>query len=168
MPTIYLAGPEVFRPDADAIGRTKKRLCAAHGFEGLWPLDNENSDPARIAADNLATLRLADAVIANLSPFRGVSADPGTVFEVGYAAALGKPVYAFTTDGRDLADRVAAVHGRSERDGRAVDGAGLEIEDFGLFDNLMIPAALAGLVRNATDAPSGFAACLRLLASAGR
>ena len=31
---IYLAGPEVFLPDAVQIGQAKKRLCAAYGFEG--------------------------------------------------------------------------------------------------------------------------------------
>jgi nucleoside 2-deoxyribosyltransferase len=36
---VYLAGPEVFLPDALAIAAAKKRLCAAHGLEGVFPLD---------------------------------------------------------------------------------------------------------------------------------
>ena len=36
---IYLAGPEVFLPDARVIGEAKARLCAAAGFEGIFPLD---------------------------------------------------------------------------------------------------------------------------------
>src|SRR5258708_1028231 len=38
-PAAYLAGPEVFLPDAAEIGRRKKELCRRHGFEGLYPLD---------------------------------------------------------------------------------------------------------------------------------
>ena len=36
---IYLAGPEVFHPRAKEIGEAKARLCAAAGFEGIFPLD---------------------------------------------------------------------------------------------------------------------------------
>ena len=38
-PRIYLAGPEVFLPDSLDIGAKKVALCAAHGFEGVFPLD---------------------------------------------------------------------------------------------------------------------------------
>lgn len=38
---IYLAGPEVFHPDAAARGRQKQALCREYGFEGLFPLANE-------------------------------------------------------------------------------------------------------------------------------
>ena len=38
---IYLAGPEVFLPEAKKIGQAKKALCAEYGFEGLFPFDNE-------------------------------------------------------------------------------------------------------------------------------
>src|SRR5262249_53225002 len=37
---IYLAGPDVFLPDAVEIGRRKAVICAAHGVTGLYPLDN--------------------------------------------------------------------------------------------------------------------------------
>ena len=35
---IYLAGPEVFHPNAAALGRQKQALCREYGFEGLFPL----------------------------------------------------------------------------------------------------------------------------------
>ena len=38
-PRIYLAGPEVFLPEARAIGVEKCRLAAEAGFEGAFPLD---------------------------------------------------------------------------------------------------------------------------------
>ena len=37
---IYLAGPDVFLPDAVEIGRRKSAICARHGLSGLYPLDN--------------------------------------------------------------------------------------------------------------------------------
>ena len=38
-PRIYLAGPEVFLPDALEVGARKAALCGAHGLEGVFPLD---------------------------------------------------------------------------------------------------------------------------------
>jgi nucleoside 2-deoxyribosyltransferase len=32
----------------------------------------------------------------NCSPFRGVSLDAGTAYEIGYACALGKPVFGYS------------------------------------------------------------------------
>jgi nucleoside 2-deoxyribosyltransferase len=37
---IYLAGPDVFLPDAIAIGQRKREICQRHGVTGLYPLDN--------------------------------------------------------------------------------------------------------------------------------
>src|SRR6476620_7652217 len=37
---IYLAGPEVFLPNAREVGEGKRRIAAEAGFEGVFPLDN--------------------------------------------------------------------------------------------------------------------------------
>ena len=37
---IYLAGPDVFLPDALEVGKRKLEVCARHGLSGLFPLDN--------------------------------------------------------------------------------------------------------------------------------
>ncbi len=37
---VYLAGPDVFLPDAVEIGRQKAAICARYGLIGLYPLDN--------------------------------------------------------------------------------------------------------------------------------
>ncbi|MGY3465678.1 nucleoside 2-deoxyribosyltransferase [Bradyrhizobium sp. LM6.11] len=76
---IYLAGPDVFLPDAVEIGRQKAAICAAHGLTGLCPLDNEIDlavpDASRqIFCGNEAMMDAADAIIANLTPFRGAPA----------------------------------------------------------------------------------------------
>ena len=91
---IYLAGPDVFLPDAIEIGRRKAAICARHGVRGLYPLDNAVDLAAADASlaifkGNEAMMDAADAIIANLTPFRGPSADAGTVYELGYMAGRG-------------------------------------------------------------------------------
>ncbi|MDV7211268.1 nucleoside 2-deoxyribosyltransferase [Azotobacter beijerinckii] len=144
MPKVYLAGPDVFRCDALEHGAHLKRLCAAHGLEGLYPLDNAlpaGLAPAAAAqwifAANVALLRSADAVLANLEPFRGHEPDSGTVFEVGMAVALGKPLWVCFAPAGDL--RAQVPHGP---DGR--DAQGWQVEDFGLPRNLMLACSWAG------------------------
>lgn len=127
-PRLYLAGPEVFRPDAAAEGERLKRLCEAAGAVGLYPLQGEGAD---IRRGCIALIHEADAVVANISPFRGVHMDPGTAFEIGYAEALGKPVFIWSTEGRTLAQRIPAVSENRDVDGHL-------IEDFGKPENLMI------------------------------
>ena len=78
-------------------------------------------------------------LIANMAPLRGPGMDGGTAFEMGYAAALGIPIFAYTNDPRSYLGRsrsLGLVAGIDEG-GRSRDAQGLEIEDFGLVDNLM-------------------------------
>jgi nucleoside 2-deoxyribosyltransferase len=171
---IYLAGPEVFLPDAVDIGLRKKALCAEFGFVGLYPLDNAVPEGERrdlgIYAANLALLDAADAAVFNLSPFRGVGADPGTAFELGYCAARGKPVFAYSNDPAELFERVGEVFGAHRTpQGGVCDAHGFEIENFGNADNLMLDCALKAqgraVLRAESRLPLGdlslFTACLR-------
>lgn len=186
---VYLAGPDVFFPDAEAMAAAKKRLCAAHGFEGVFPTDPRPDAAADAAPDlwyaiylrNEAHIRACDALIANLTPFRGPSADAGTVYELGFMRALGRPVLGYTNAGADFAARtLQSLGGHAQRNaaGRWVDGEGLALEEFGLTDNLMIDGGIraAGglLARNAVPEAArwsdltGFEACLRALAELRR
>ncbi len=137
MAVIYLAGPEVFRPDALAEGERLKGLCAQAGLSGLYPLDGappEGETAQAIRARCIAGIERAHAVIANISPFRGAHMDPGTAWEIGYAQARGKPVYLWSGDTRSMRERVAA---RRAADGWR-DEDGHLVEDFGQTENLMI------------------------------
>jgi len=128
---IYLAGPDVFLPDALDVGRQKKELCRRFGFEGLFPLDQQmEGEPSGtdIFRADMALLREADIGLFNLSPFRGPSADPGTVFELGIMMAMGKRVFGYR-------NTELLYHQRVEEDGYM-------IERFGLGDNLMIDCAI--------------------------
>jgi nucleoside 2-deoxyribosyltransferase len=138
---IYLAGPEVFLPDAMTVGAHRKALCLAYGFEGYFPLDNviSGDSPKEIAskiqAANKAMIQACDVVIANLSPFRGPEPDSGTVWEVGYAQGLGKKVIAYAEDRRTLKERTQDfLHLGNDA---LSDHNGMMLEDFGLSHNLM-------------------------------
>jgi|SRR5690606_31807502 len=135
MEKIYLAGPDVFRPDAKEIGRQLTLLVGNYGFEGLFPLDNEilldgskTSNGRKIAEANMEMIRGCDIVLANLEPFRGPSADCGTVWECAYAKGLGKKVYGYNFDSTRYKDKVL---GKIPHDN-------MFVEDFDTWDNIML------------------------------
>jgi nucleoside 2-deoxyribosyltransferase len=144
-PRIYLAGPTVFQADADDAGARLVALCAQYGCDGLYPLDFDLDGPMSshsIQAACLRELRTADAVVADLSPFRGPHADDGTAFELGFAHALGLPIRAYPTDPRPLIDRIAGARAAT---GHVRDDNGLLIENFGRAHNAMLAEAILDL-----------------------
>ena len=150
---IYLAGPEVFLPDAQDLADAKRAICARHGATGLFPTDpvpcpEADSCPEEwfaIYLRNEAHIRRADALIANLTPFRGPSADAGTVYELGFMRALGRPIAAYANTATPFTERTRRFLGPAARqrpDGAWEDAEGLHLESFGLHDNLMIDGGL--------------------------
>ncbi len=144
---VYLAGPDVFLPDALEVGRQKTEICRRHGLTGLYPLDNvvdrEATDASlQIFKANETMMDQADAIIANLTPFRGPGADAGTVYELGYMAARGKFCLGYSNDPAIYADRVRRSTKVTAQAGHLVDADGLTVEDFGHTDNLMMIHAL--------------------------
>lgn len=153
-PDIYLAGPDIFYPDAEARYAALEALCAARGLKGVRPSDGGMSAhkgqdtprelASRIYVGNVTRIQQCAAVVANLSPFRGVmEPDSGTVFEVGMAIALGKPVAVYLPQAdRDMASRLQAAFGTEPMPGQPgaeVDRVfGAMVEDFGLPLNLML------------------------------
>ena len=145
MKKIYLAGPDVFKPESIQLGKEKKRVCLSQGFEGLYPLDNEISAEGisrqelakKIDDANVAMIDQADGVIANLDPFRGPSADCGTVWECAYAKAKGIPVVGYSK--KYSTPYIFRVIGQIPHDN-------MMVEDFGLYDNLMLVFGLKALV----------------------
>lgn len=150
---IYLAGPEVFLADAGAIAAAKRAICAAHGLTGVFPLEPPPTapDPAqpewlRIYLGNEAHIRGCDALIANLTPFRGPSADAGTVYELGFMRALGRPVFGYSNVARRFGARTLVALGGAARrrpDGAWEDAEGMAVEEFDRHDNLMLEGGIA-------------------------
>ena len=168
--SVYLAGPAVFRGDAGAHGASLKRLCIANGLEPLWPLDNEptSSGATELAREirqmNCAMIDRAAAVIADISPFRGPNMDPGTAFEIGYAIALSKPVFVYTeAPGQTLLDRTKAAFELRKVGAKHYDANDMEVEDFGLHENLMIATVAEPVYASFEDALDAF-----VKANAGR
>lgn len=157
MQKIYLAGPEVFLPNALEVGNAHKLLCTKYGYQGLFPLDNtitgnnlkEIATAIRLA--NQAMIHECDIVIANLSPFRGPEPDSGTVWEVGYAQGLGKHVLAYSADLRTLKEKTQSILNLGDTN---CDASGMTIEDFGLTHNLMFSYSVVA---------SSFEECLKHL-----
>lgn len=179
-PRIYLAGPEVFFLNAVAQGEAKKRLCAEYGFEGVFPLDNviagaEHLAPReiarRISHANEGLMRSCDLLVANCTPFRSVSMDVGTAFEIGFMQALGKPVLGYSNTPADYAARVREA-ARVARAAWDAESSAADIENFGLAENLMIAIAIldAGGEFVAQEVPAdrmlsdltGFRRCLEI------
>lgn len=149
---IYLAGPDVFYPDAVARAAVARKLVESMGYEALIPLDGEiNTDnpdyvPRLIYQKNMIMLQAADAVVANVTSFRGVEPDSGTVFEIGYAVGLGKPVITYDEMETTVLDRTVEYFNTYARaqvfnhkaDGETVFPDGMKAEAFCMTHNLML------------------------------
>ncbi len=180
---VYLAGPEVFLLNAKEVGEQKKQICQKYGFEGVFPLDNdvdiENKSPREIglciSAANEALIKTCDIVVANLTPFRGPSADVGTAYEIGFAHALEKKIFAYTNVTAPFTERTKITLGNQvdrSKDRKLRDAYGMFIEENELMDNLMLDgcvyASTGGLVIE--QAPptqlftflGGFEKCLKI------
>lgn len=154
-PLIYLAGPDVFYPDAKERYAYLTALCAKHGMQAVSPVDSEASInmpatskdlAAKIYQDNLNRIRQCDAILANLVNFRGdFEPDSGTVFEVGFGIALHKIVAGYTpAANEDMRSKIIKKFGDQGIKKDPVSGYefdpqyGCMIEDFGLPLNLML------------------------------
>jgi nucleoside 2-deoxyribosyltransferase len=182
---VYLAGPELFLADAARIAAAKRAVCAAHGLTGVFPTDPPPVPPPsgepewyRLYLGNEAHIRSCDALIANLTPFRGPSADPGTAYELGFMRALGRPVHGFMNTAARFGSRTLAALGpdaRRRADGVWEDAEGMAVEEFDLHDNLMIEGgirAAGGCFETAAVPPTvrwtdltAFVRCVAVVAS---
>lgn len=162
VPKIYLAGPEVFFPDGEALIARKRALAVRYGFEpppedaAPWPKDKLELG-LHISAMNERLMRQSDLIIANVTPFRGLSADVGTAYEIGFMCALGRAAFAYSNEPRGYTDRAIEFYGGKVAvapDGvlRADDGQ--MVEDHGMTDNLMLDGGII-LRKGAVVRPKG-------------
>lgn len=148
-PILYIAGPDVFYPSAVEILMKKKNYCESLGISAVIPVDNGdsvNQHPTGldIYLGNLSQMNQADIIVANISPFRGPHMDPGTAFEIGYFAALKKPIFCYSETLDVLSSRVESWSGQpptTDKDGSLRDKEGSLIENFDFHENLMISGA---------------------------
>jgi nucleoside 2-deoxyribosyltransferase len=146
MITAYLAGPDVFLPNAVAHAEAKIAICARYGIQGLPPLNEDIAALASMSeaqaglaifAKDVEMMERAEIVIANLTPFRGASADSGTLVEIGWFLGRGRPIFGYSNTATLFAER-----SRAQAAAMPDPMPGLAVEGFGLADNLMIPGAV--------------------------
>jgi nucleoside 2-deoxyribosyltransferase len=131
----YLAGPDVFLPNAAEHAAAKVEICRRSGLRGLPPL-NEDADTAAAGLEvwraiyqkDVAMMEKSDIIIANLTPFAGASADSGTLIEVGWFLGKGKPIFGYSNTAESFESRMRRQLGAEHAD--------LGIEGFHLPDNL--------------------------------
>lgn len=124
--------------------------CQRYGLIATFPADDEEpcntsmTLPERGLAISRAmerVMRTCDAMIVNLTPFRGQSADVDSAYEMGFRRALGRPIFAYINDERPFFERVVELGGGTVRErpsGVHEDGDGMVIEPFILLDSLML------------------------------
>lgn len=148
--SLYIGGPDLAFPGGEALLTSKRALCEAAGFVPVVSTDSilvETSASEAMAreiyADRVSRMRLADAAIINLTAWRGPSCDPSAAFEVGFLGALNKPVFAYMNAPSEAEAELRVriedqIGGEADRKGRLVDGYGVEIEDYGLPESLLV------------------------------
>ncbi len=159
---VYLAGPDVFKPNPIQVGKDKKAILARVGLEGLFPMDPEIKDFAfnrqtalTIAEGNENLMNQSQVILVNMTPWHGPSMDVGTAFEAGYMSGRAKyqpndVLIVGYYEGeweQDFTKRVEEMYYAGKKlthneDGTVVDENGNSLEKFGLSENLMIPGAI--------------------------
>jgi nucleoside 2-deoxyribosyltransferase len=173
---IHLAGPDAWYPNAAEHQAARKAMVEAAGFTLIDPGAVAGEEPSEIAArelyaERMSRLRQADAVVINLTPWRGVGPEAGGAFEAGFLAGLGKPVFAYMNlvdeSHAEYAGRVEAWMGlEPDIDGTLRDPDGCTVEDLGLPETVMLWAEARRLflvVSNPLDDLTGLKLCLDAL-----
>ena len=144
--TLYLAGPDIFLPDAEEHAAWQKHICRQYNFVPLHPLDNNiglqqgNREVSRkIFRSDIAQIHNADVTVANCNYFRGGCIDDGTGVELGYTFAKGKVAYGYIRSLVRAHVQIPQHYECHQVDGQLIDKDGyLIVEDFGTAVNLMV------------------------------
>ncbi len=162
---VYLAGPDVFYPEALEISAKNKKLLESLGMIGHFPFDNilnpeifKNPKLAAqtIAANNEKIMQdicsegRVGVILANMRPWHGPSTDVGTSFEIGFMSALSYfknvIIIGYSEDSRIFEDRVVQDYYKgnvtTDANGRIWGSDGKEVEKFSCADNLMLTSAI--------------------------
>lgn len=188
-PVVYIADNSRFRPDAALQRERVEALCERYGLRADWPgehilfptgltiaerisigLPPEDPEPGQLLPRSWRLLGKSDAIVAEITPFRGVHLNPLIAFEIGVAVVHEIPVFAWTTaiyptpaiypatptvSGeprfRLLSDRMWCGDAVAP-DGNWRDEDGNMVENFGLVEFAQIAGNFAALTSSRSEA----------------
>ncbi len=176
-PKIYLADNSRLRPDAHRLRAAIEQICDRHGLVAEWPSEHflfptgltvsarlkvgpPIDDPAarRGLAKSWRLIGNCQALVAEISAFRGAHMSPLIAFEIGIAVVHAVPVFAWTkdvdADARfiDLFERFMCINDDVSPDGNWRDDDGDLVENFGLVEFAAIAGNFVSLSRSIEDA----------------
>lgn len=144
---IYVAGPHVFWPDEvqQDFYRKVEALEEKHNFTAIIPKDGDIQAPEGtpqslvIWMKNITSMMQADIIVADITPFRGVSCDVGTAFEIGFCAANEVTISMWShAHYTTYKERVERFKNSEFCDYYGFPWTDCKVEDFGLNENLML------------------------------
>ena len=138
MKKVYLAGPQVFLPNAAEVFAQATDTCLEHDLVPLVPLNTAFTTPQEIFEFNKTLIRQADYVLADVTPFRGSEPDSGTAWEIGFAHALGKSVFMYSLNAKWMRAKALEHFQLNPYDKRIYFPDGMCAETFGSPTNLML------------------------------
>lgn len=149
MPRVYLADLVRYEENADEIYQVCRELCASYGLEAVTPLDGisaflktENVNPytrAAVLAKNYRRLVAGcDAVLADLSNYRGYECANDVGFECGMGFSMGKKLFGYMEDTRPCIEKIPHL---GETAGFR-DMTGSNVENFNYPINLMFGSSM--------------------------
>jgi len=143
---VYIAGPQVFLPQPEQFYEEARSICIELDLVALCPYAPNLKSAQDIWQHNITLLRSADAMVVDVSPFRGVDMDVGSAWESGFMHAFSKPIVNYSFDNRTLLQRTKDHFGIDSHaphfnhlKGLMPDG--MSVESFEYMNNLMSASA---------------------------
>ena len=149
-PIVYVA--DIFRYEEDAAEKYKemKAVLAKYGFDAIVPTDAAPGVPALEDTGDLMEMvynqfdhyqqhvRNCDIILANLTDYEGFEPSSDVAFGCGMADQLGKKLFAWMEDGRNMVDRIPS---HENNQGRMLDANNYSVENNNAPINLMFGAS---------------------------
>ena len=127
-----------------------KKILEGNGFEAIVPTDAAPEVPVLEDTGDLMEMvynqfdhyqqhvRNCDIILANLTDYEGFEPSSDVAFECGMADQLGKKLFAWMEDGRNMIDRIPS---HENNQGRMLDANEYSVENNNAPINLMFGAS---------------------------
>ena len=148
-PRVYLSDVIRYEEDAKEVYGRLKELCASYGLEAVTPCDWAEGFPetkgfnpyvraAALTENYCRLVRSCDAVIADLSDYRGYECSNDVGFECGMGFEMGKKLFAYMKDARPCIEKIPHLGEAAE----FRDMTGSNVENFNYPANLMFGSSM--------------------------